>query len=463
VLGCRSPRPHDPHVGVNLELAIEASERSTERATADADKGVYSATGGFSGTPAKCVISVNRSHPPTGDYLEMVLAHEVWHCFEGQVLGLDRFWSDQRASWIIEGEAEWVGYALRPQAPADGWWEGYIDHPEYRLFARTYSAIGFYSHLTDSGIDTWQKLIPILQAGSNDEAFAVSGATSDRFVDIWASSYFGAKSLGAAWIMTGPGLPERSSPGRTRLEVSDGQASPFAAPAYTNGVFQLISQADVVTFAVTGHARLGDDLFDAEYLLNAGGSFRTKNGGCACPAGSTSAGPPLTSLDTTPMLAVSGGPDGTRGTATGQSLDQYCKPEAPKAEVGNEGHITAACPSGATVGHGATFQGAQRSGESTACGYYAPGERVRPGDRAQAQRVDPPVDPQELQADPDPRPGRGLVSDGYLWRWPRHHHRQARDEGERIDPRHRHRHSETSPRAHLILSTEHRHEYALAA
>lgn len=166
-----------------------------------------------------------------------------------------------------------------------------------------------------------------MQAGSNPEAFAAAGATAEQFLDSWASSYFHVAPLGRAWIMQGPGLNRESGPGRVRVETSNGQAVPFTAAPYTNGVMQLISHADVVTFTTSGHARLGDDLHGTDYLLNDGARFCTKDGGCACPPGRATQGPPLSTLDATPMLAVTAGPTGTRGIVQGQSLDEFCKPQ----------------------------------------------------------------------------------------------------------------------------------------
>ncbi|WP_328992856.1 hypothetical protein OG394_01215 [Kribbella sp. NBC_01245] len=320
-------------VGVALTLTLDADERRTQSSTADADSAPLTAKGEYVGKAARCQISISPKTPPTGAYLEMVMAHEVWHCFEGQVLGLDRFYSPTRGAWLIEGQAEWVGYELHPDAPSDGFWDQYVQHPELKLFRHSYPAIGFYARLGHTGKDAWQVLIPMLRETSNEAAFQVSGAGSDAFLYNWASSYFRAKTLGDAWDMTGPGLapgPGAKDPG---LVVGKGGTTPFAAAAYTNAIFQLASEAEVTTFAVKGHVRLGDVPSRRDYLVNDGSSFCTKPGGCTCPAGSNYQGPPLTQVDTTTLFAVTGGPSGTKGTATGRSIEEFCGKPPVKART----------------------------------------------------------------------------------------------------------------------------------
>lgn len=137
--------------------------------------------------------------------VDLQMAHEVWHCFEGQILGLARFWSQNPAPWIIEGEADWVGASVVPDAPlgAQDYWD-YLFKTDLPLFSRAYDAVGFYAHLNDAGIDPWGKLVPVLDAKSNTDAFTAAGADADPFLDTWASSLLRDGGRPAAWNMTGP-------------------------------------------------------------------------------------------------------------------------------------------------------------------------------------------------------------------------------------------------------------------
>jgi hypothetical protein len=190
------------------------------------------------------------------------------------------------------------------------------------LFRRSYSAIGFYAQLTHTGHDTWHVLVPMLRAGGSVAAFQASGAAGDGFLNSWASSFFREATLGDAWQMSGPGLAEGPGAKAGALAVSNGVGTPYAAAAYTNAIFKLSSAADVIVFAVSGHARIGDPTGD--HALTNGMAFCAKEGGCTCPAGNKYEGPPLINVATTSFFAVTGGPGGTKGSATGKSLEEFC-------------------------------------------------------------------------------------------------------------------------------------------
>lgn len=315
----------EAHVHVRLTLKLRAAEGRTQQTIALADTGVYNAAGGDSGgKAASCVITVSaKGAAEEIPDLEDTIGHEVWHCYQGQILGVDAYYNSP--SWLIEGQAEWVGDSLRPAQTALSAWFPYATLPGKTLFTRSYDAIGFYSHLTESGVDTWLRLIPMLAARSNEARYDAAGATSDVFLDTWASTFFRESSYGGAWEMNGPGLPTTRPSVRPVLSVANGGGKSFNAPAYANAVYALSSNADVLTFTVNGHARLADPAKHADYVLGSGESFCTKDGGCTCPEGSTYQGPDLKTLAPESALAVTGGPSGSNGAAAGQSLDDFCK------------------------------------------------------------------------------------------------------------------------------------------
>ncbi len=311
---------------LHLDLTLIAHEGRTQKTTSLADTGVYNAQGGTTGAVARCVITISPTGAAqSGADLEDTLGHEVWHCYQGQIRGLAWYYAPPTPDWLIEGQAEWVGDALRPTAAAVGW-EKYVLQPEKALFTRSYDAIGFYAHLMQAQINTWDVLIPMLQADDNNGArFEASGALADQFLDTWASSYFREPAMGPAWEMEGPGLPASRGPVRLVLAAAEGQTQPFSAPAYANRVYAVSASAEIIVFTVQGHVRLGDPGFKQEYVLS-GGSFCTKPDGCTCPPGTTFAGPPPIHLSAESLLGVTGGPDGAQGTVAGYALKDFCHP-----------------------------------------------------------------------------------------------------------------------------------------
>ncbi len=366
----------EAHVHVRLTLKLWAAEGRTQKAKSLADTGVYNASGGITGKPDRCVITVSAAGAAEELVdLEDTIGHEVWHCYQGQILGMDAYYDPATPSWIIEGQAEWVGDALRPTAKAASAWRDYVALPGTRLFARSYDAIGFYSHLSEAGVDTWTRLIPMLKAKDNAARFTDAGATSDVFLDTWASTYFRESAYGPAWVMNGPGLPATRGPVRKVLTAANGKSSQFKAPQYANAVFSLSSKADVLTFAVQGHARLGDAGKGKDYVINAGGSFCTKDGECACPEGSTYDGPALTTLAAESALAVTGGPAASSGTVTGVSLEEFCKksekkklPDPCQLITQAEASAAAGRPARPGLPAAATVEGSELQGLGTGVG-----------------------------------------------------------------------------------------------
>jgi hypothetical protein len=307
-----------------LKLDLEVAEGAMQKDTSAAETSVVGADGGRSDTTSRCVIRVGpHGADQDEDIVNNILAHEVWHCFQGQVLGVDAYAT--YPSWIIEGGAQWVGDTIAPTLSPDRWWEEYLLDPGGRLFSREYDAIGFFAHLDEAKLDTWTRMIPILKKGAdNATAFAESGATSDEFLDTWASGFFRQPNYGKAWDMKGPGLPPETAETPLMLAVDNGNEAKFDAPQYANSIAALSSTADVLVFSVDGHVRLADPGTKQEYVVRGTSTFCTKSGGCECPDASF-AGVPPTRLSADSVLAASSGPDATSGTVAGESLEEFCK------------------------------------------------------------------------------------------------------------------------------------------
>lgn len=290
--------------------------------------GVFAADGTKNGTkPAKCIIGISlKGDALTGDDLKLVLYHEVWHCFQGQVLGLGAFWSTATPQWIVEGEAEWVGIQSVPDAAiASDFWDDYLENPGTSLFARTYSAKGFYAQLDASGDDVWHALIPMMQEPSSAKAFDVAGGTADHFLNVWASNLVRDSTRGNAWDLVAPGITDNSAP-LVSLTTDVDSPAPASVKAYTNGLYKVFTgSSEVVDYAFAGHARVSDSS-GHDYLVQQDALFCVKQGGeCTCPD-TTEEGPTTLPLDASKeWLALSGDPGGDSGSVVGKSMDELCR------------------------------------------------------------------------------------------------------------------------------------------
>jgi hypothetical protein len=279
----------------------------------------------MTGKPAKCEITFSPAGEAlSGDNLSDVMAHEVWHCFQGAA-NMGTFWSGTEGPvWIVEGEAEWVGDSLFPGAPIAGdFWPRYLRAPATGIFGRSYDAVGFYSQLESSGIDVWTRLMPIyLAATGNPGAFDAAGGNSDQFLDVWAAGFFRDPSRGEAWQISGPGVTnDRAKP--TPLSVPDGGSADVAGPAYADAIYALDASSDVVTATISGHARISDSQGN-DYLVQDKTDFCTRADGCECPPDSPNHGLPLHPLLGGDFLALSGGRAAAKGSVSGMSLEDYC-------------------------------------------------------------------------------------------------------------------------------------------
>jgi hypothetical protein len=209
-------------------------------------------------------------------------------------------------------------------------WELYLAHPQTDLRRRTYDAIGFYAHMAETGHSPWPAFRKMWVAGlTSDAAFAASGATDEGFLDSWAASTTRQSGLGLAWDTDGPGITTAAAPLRL-LAVGKGPAAVSAA-AYTHSLYQLDVGTDLVRVNVSGHGRLSDGSVDTE-IANAS-LFCTKQGGCSCPDGGGPEIPPVPLHATGAVLALTGGPGGTKGTLQGLDLADICTAKPSKGPL----------------------------------------------------------------------------------------------------------------------------------
>jgi hypothetical protein len=300
------------------------------------------AKGSFTGSPALCRMYLNPSVstlPPERQHF--VVAHELFHCYQAAIIGpLSILYV--APSWLIEGSADWAAAIVTGATPAvyelQVMWVWWLTHPDVPLFKWSYPAMGFFALLDQAGISPWSVLPAMLlsqtkgTAPDNIAAYQAGTQSAPQSVlDEWASSFERNPQLGLDWDLTGPGIVAASTyggPPIQHLSVGNGPTPVLVAPAYTALDVDLTSQADIIQVSITGTSRLIDS-GSVERVGSASGSYCTKQGGCECPPGSAYQGPPLTQLTGLMHLALTGGPQGTSGTVSGLTLQQFCNKKKP--------------------------------------------------------------------------------------------------------------------------------------
>ncbi len=304
-----------------LGLKIVAGTSPNLYGSALAETLPVSANGTFSSAGPYCRIAV-RPATATGstEVLDVVLAHEVFHCEEDE-LSPAAFAAG--GAWIIEGLAQWAANEITQLNPSILDWMGaYAQTPSQPLFARDYTAVGFWGHVQDQTLDLWQRIPAILRAGlSNTAAFAAATSNSPAFLSTWGSSFFRDASAGPAWEMTSPiaNFPD-TAPVHVISTSSVVAAQPYATAQY---IITVKPSAPIIRIAISGTARLSE----SQNIEDPAGDYCTVSD-CSdvCPPGSAP------NVATTPLdpdhaeLALTGVPGGTAGTVTYLPLSSVCQP-----------------------------------------------------------------------------------------------------------------------------------------
>jgi hypothetical protein len=281
------------------------------------------------GAPAYCRVRV----PPAGQaagaqFLELVLAHETFHCFQFVLMANWR----ERTAWVIEGMADWAAVTADP-VPASvgaGNLKTYLGTPTTPLLARAYDSVGFWGHADEvSGPGSlWAKLPGVLAAPSDAASFALAGGSAGAFVDTWASAIWRFPGAGTAWNQLNPyAIPQSTFPGVDPVVVEDNTS--LASMPYASAEYVVAGNVDRPLVRVAG---LQGTLRAATSKRDFGpvSSDWFCAGKCECPPGEQSSVPTHQSFDKNLALALTGGASPGSGRVVYHSLDDYCKPTAPK-------------------------------------------------------------------------------------------------------------------------------------
>jgi hypothetical protein len=315
---------------------IESPLRHIPESTgpADADTLCVDAHGQSEGKAARCTITIGTEAHSDAAAIAAAVAHEVFHVFQAVMSGSLANFNRSGIAWLVEGSAQWVDSDLvSDDAYAKGAWADYFTSPSVSLFARTYSAIGFFGHLASSGVDLWKRFPAIFATTSNAAAYATATlGTGDAFLQDEASVFFRDSSLGSAWDqedqqhttfadanVPSPAAVSRYTashqsfkPRKIEITATSGPITLTAAPyADTPDELDVHLSAANPFLNVTvqsGHARIhstdgggGVDAVDPVKV-----AFCGLAGHCSCPGDRTQAGATFTHGD----LAITGGKTG---------------------------------------------------------------------------------------------------------------------------------------------------------
>lgn len=283
------------------------------------------------GKPDGCTIHVNPI-AMGADYTDhdrvAFLAHEAMHCYLEDKFGAAY---GMVAPWLQEGIPIFVQTALAGgDTRATYYWKKYLDLDGASLFKRTYDALGFYVQLANSGVDVWRRIDAMTAAylkGGNKAAWKAAGA-GEAFLRTWASGHARGARAGAAWDITGYGIPGYRPVAKHYDAIPRGTTVTAAAPvAGVDLIYMMLPTDSTVTVTGDSAARGLLGLADGDRPLAdvLGKVFCTKPGGCTCPSSSPGAGaslPPIAAGDA--VLAVTGGAGPAKVTITIGDPAEYC-------------------------------------------------------------------------------------------------------------------------------------------
>ena len=299
---------------LDLELQLNVSDWQHPKGAASTVP--LNADGGQTGEAATCLITIYPAASAHGPEFERtVAAHEVFHCFVADLVGLDSFYSLLKLSpWRGEGAPEWVGFKVAEEWTGPDYkrifpWDEYLKTPERRLFQRSYDAVGFYAHMDESGIDPWPLLKDILAAPSNPAAYTEAVAlNADHFSDTWPSGFARRPDWGAKWTTVGPGIQDAKPAPIPALKLKPGTSATVTAPDRANALRALDLAAPVVELRLKpggfAHGVLRDTS-GGEYPLK-DTTFCTDSNGC-CPPNQAPKSPTWPAPAGVAILALNGG------------------------------------------------------------------------------------------------------------------------------------------------------------
>ena len=269
----------------------------------------------------------------SGSELEMLIAHEVFHCFQMDVFGGSMLEWGSVPPWIVEGGAAWAGLEVAGggNVLSDSWWDRYLNGSSggYALYSADYDAVGAYAYAEQQGNSPWTRLLPMVNQDS-PEAFITLFDVDPVVLNAWASSTT-RTGWSDAWDATGVAITGASReaavmelPRREVVEVSAGAASQqvVAFQPFADAEMAFVQLLGPSTSSWSGDAELrwaGDATVGGWCLV----------GECVCPDGRPPAGMSLPPAPggTALVVGVSGNAqEASKARAIALRLEDLCEP-----------------------------------------------------------------------------------------------------------------------------------------
>jgi hypothetical protein len=305
-------QPHDPsdRPDADKRSANGYSWGTDGTATAEGQRG-----------PQKvCHIRLSPLLEVRGAEVEEVVAHEVFHCYQRQIVNAGRAFGSALidSPWLIEGGAEWAQCTYRIGSNGRSWFAIYAGSPQTPLFRRSYDAIGFFSQIQwATGLDPYTTMIAALRSpGPIASARAILGGTDEPFFARLAPSFLQQYERPAVgeWDMRGEcKVGDPPAPEPLVLGPDDSQA--FAQETLNARLLAPMPKPGADLWTVTagpGRTRVSGSGpgGPVDELLREGSPPRTyclRSGSCACPGATTPAPPVIDpAAATKPVIAVTG-------------------------------------------------------------------------------------------------------------------------------------------------------------
>ncbi len=327
--------------GVALTPAIELSvgtfdDRPGVRAqavplTANEAKGAKPMIEAAPGPVTVCRVKIAQRIIASDGGLRHTLAHEAFHCFQAQIMGLKAWRNKAFLPWSAEGTANWAAYEVVGRVPeVDVYWKGWFTEPNHNLFMRAYTAHGFFSEVNYLGNPVWPLMNTFLTAKTNMDSFKVmSDPISDVLKRSWGASLTREKARGKEWTVTGSGVPDEIEALKVIKTIDDGGSAVFVIDPWGADVFEIDGSAEILALNLEGGGiRLADSAGVDAYVVGTGAAILCTVDDCRCPDGSPL---PIDVVKVKPILtlAFTGWDSGSGGEIKGYSRKTFCSTYDP--------------------------------------------------------------------------------------------------------------------------------------
>jgi hypothetical protein len=136
--------------------------------------------------------------------------HEVFHCYQGFVLGsITGDVANAAPDWVIEGGATWAAGSILPYD--EEWWDKYLTTPTTPLSQRSYDGFGFLFEIEHEGRPLWpvwwNTWVDASHGGWDTKHWFDELVATDytKVINAWAASFYLDNVLGFDWTTSGTG------------------------------------------------------------------------------------------------------------------------------------------------------------------------------------------------------------------------------------------------------------------